>query len=379
MSPLSQRIKQRGVELGFSTVGISPAEPASHLQAFLDWIEAGMHGTMDYLARPDRVVRRRDLALILPGAQSVISVTMDYAAPALPDSITGDLARGRISNYAWSADYHAVMLSRLEILAAFVKVEAASEVSTRAYVDTGAILERDHAQRAGLGFFGKNTLLIHPRRGSYFFLGEVITNATLDFDTPDLSMPSCGTCERCMVACPTNAFPRPYVLDARRCISYLTIEHRGFIPSELRPRMGNWVYGCDVCQQVCPWQRFTPSAPLVGEFAAVHVDRAAPPLSTLLTLTDETFAEHFTGSAIYRIKRAQMVRNACIAAGNSGLEDLSALLIPLLSDASPLVRGHAAWALGRLRKGRGMLHKALTRESDQAVRQEIIAALEGSS
>ncbi len=378
MESLSQRIKERGRELGFSMVGIAPAQPSPHLAAYLEWIRAGMHGTMAYMAREDRIQRRRDLNAILPGARSLIIAALDYYTLRLPDEIAHDPARGRISNYAWGLDYHDVMLVRLEMLAHFLRTETGKAVATRTYVDTGAILERSHAQRAGLGFIGKNTMLIHPRRGSFFFLGEIITTAPLDYDEPPpSSMPGCGTCTRCLAACPTDAFPRPYVLDARLCISYLTIEHKGFIPPELRPKMGNWVYGCDVCQEVCPWQRFAHPTVWWEAFAPADWDRAAPPLARLLTLSDKVFAAQFRGSAIQRIGRARLVRNACIAAGNSGLPDLVPHLLPLLNDPSPLVRGHAAWALGRLGAGREALQIALARESDETAREEIAAALAG--
>ncbi|HEC23104.1 MAG TPA: tRNA epoxyqueuosine(34) reductase QueG [Chloroflexi bacterium] len=373
---LSLCLKDRARELGFSMLGIAPAEPAPHLAAYLRWIRAGMHGTMAYLARPDRVVRREDLNVILPGARSLVIAALDYYTLRLPDEIVADPSRGRISNYAWGADYHDVMLPRLEALVGFLAAEAGRPVAARAYVDTGAILERSHAARAGLGFIGKNTMLIHPRRGSFFFLGEIITDLELTCDDPALvPMPGCGTCTRCLTACPTGAFPEPYVLDARLCISYLTIEHKGFIPRRLRPLMGNWVYGCDVCQDICPWQRFARST-WEEAFQPFDYDRAAPPLSALLTLDEEAFAQRFGGTPIYRIRRPRLVRNACIAAGNSGLPELADCLIPLLEDESPLVRGHAGWALGRLGVGRGQLAARLAVETDATVRGEIAAALE---
>lgn len=354
-------------------VGITPACPSPHLEAYLRWIKAGMHGAMDFMAREDRVARRKDLSVILPGARSLIVAALDYAMLHVPDGVVLDPLCGRISSYAWGEDYHDVMLPRLRLLADFIAREANSTPTMRVYVDTGAILERSHAAQAGLGFFGKNTMLIHPRRGSSFFLGEIITDLELDYDkTPD--MPGCGACTRCLSACPTGAFPAPYVLDARRCISYLTIEYKGFIPARLRPLMGNWVYGCDVCQEGCPWQRFAELAPAEA-FLPSRRYRTAPPLAVLLTLSDDTFEGLFKGTAVYRIKRERLVRNACIAAGNSGAPHLSEYLAPLLRDKSPLVRGHAAWALGRLDVSRGSLRKALKGETDAKVRREIAGAL----
>jgi epoxyqueuosine reductase len=368
-------LKAYAVELGFTLVGIVPAEPSPHLAAYSRWIEAGMHGSMGYMARADRVARREDLNVILPGARSLVVVGLDYASIQPLDDLLNDPARGRISNYAWGIDYHDVLLARLEALGSFLKDSAGGHPKTHAYVDTGAILERGHAAAGNLGFIGKNTMLIHPRRGSYFFLGEVIADIELDYDPPPAQpMPGCGTCTRCLSACPTSAFPQPHVLDARLCISYLTIEHKGFIPRDLRPQMGNWVYGCDVCQAVCPWQRFTRRTKEAA-FQPQSVDQCAPPLSDLLTLDEAAFAGRYKGSAIFRIKRDRLVRNACIAAGNSGLAGLSEYLIPLLADGSPLVRGHAAWALGKLGEGRDVLNEQLAVEPDEAVRQELALAL----
>lgn len=376
MATLEARLKERAHDLGFSMAGIATAAPSPELTAYLAWIGAGMHGAMGYMARPDRVARRQDPGVILPGARALLVVGLDYATLRLPPAVADDPDRGRISNYAWNADYHDLMLERLEALRAFLLAEAGGSAAARAYVDTGAILERSHAKQAGLGFTGKNTLLIAPRRGSFFFLGEIVTDVALAPDPPpEQPMPGCGTCTRCLNACPTDAFPRPYVLDARRCISYLTIELKGPIPREMRPLMGNWVYGCDVCQEVCPWQRFAQPSPLSGAFESESLDRAAPPLTTLLALDEAAFAEQFAGSPIRRIGRDRLVRNACVAAGNSGRPELTDVVIPLLGDASPLVRGHAAWAVGRLQRGNGALQAALAAETDSAVRAEIAAAL----
>jgi epoxyqueuosine reductase len=376
MATLTDHLKNRASELGFSMAGVTTAASSPELAAYLSWIKAGMHGAMGYMARPDRVARRQDLTVILPGAHSLLVVGLDYATQQLPDAITEDPARGRISNYAWQADYHDVMLERLETLRVYLLDQAGGNAAARAYVDTGAILERSHAKQAGLGFTGKNTLLIHPRRGSFFFLGEIITDVALTPDLPPKQpMPGCGTCTRCLSACPTDAFPQPYVLDARRCISYLTIELKGVIPRDLRPLMGNWVYGCDVCQDVCPWQRFAQPSPLTEALEPESLDRAAPPLQQLLTLGNNAFATRFSGSPIERIGRDRLVRNACIAAGNSGLDEFTEPLTSLLADPSPLVRAHAAWALGRLPGGHHALRSALSTEPNEEVREEITAAI----
>jgi epoxyqueuosine reductase len=370
---LSRALKLHAHQLGLVMLGITPAHPSPRLDAYLRWIRAGQHGSMGYMARPDRVARRTDLSVILPGARSLIIAALDYFTGWPHAEIVESPRRGRLSNYAWGVDYHYELEGRLEALASFLRANTADQASTHVYVDTGAILERSHAEQAGLGFVGKNTMLIDPRRGSFFFLGEIITDIALVYDEPP-AMPGCGQCTRCLSACPTQAFPEPYVLDARRCISYLTIEHKGFIPADLRPLMGNWVYGCDICQQVCPWQRFSRPAPH-SPFASLSDDHAAPSLSTLLRLTPETFAELFAGSPVRRIGRDRLVRNACIAAGNSGLPELAQWLIPLLRDASSLVRGHAAWALGTLGVAHDELEAALAVEGDEEARSEIVAAL----
>ncbi|MCA9972894.1 MAG: tRNA epoxyqueuosine(34) reductase QueG, partial [Anaerolineales bacterium] len=345
--------------LGFNLVGLIPAAPAARLQAYLRWVDQGMHGEMGYLARPDRVARRQDLNVILPGVQTLVCVGLDYFTHRLPAAVAQDPGRGRIASYAWGLDYHDVMTPRLRQLAAWLEAQTAAAVRSRVYVDTGAILERDHAETAGLGFTGKNTMLIQPRRGSWFFLGELLTTLPLPADVAEeagetaVAMPTCGRCRRCLDACPTAAFPAPYVLDARRCISYLTIELKGWIPRDLRPLMGNWIYGCDVCQAVCPFNRFArptnaaefwPAAGLGG----VDWDAAAPPLLEILTLDEAGFARRFARSPIRRVKRRGLLRNACVAAGNWGSETAVGPLAALLADPEPLLRGHAAWALRQI-------------------------------
>jgi epoxyqueuosine reductase len=389
---LTQALKAKAKALGFSMVGVVPAQPARRLDAYLRWIEAEMHGKMGYMARPDRVIRRRDLDVILPGVESLVCVGLDYFTRPLPPQIAADPGRGRISNYAWGVDYHDVMTPRLEELAAWLgtAVGDSHDVAGKVYVDTGAILERDHAESAGFGFTGKNTMLIAPQRGSWFFLGELLTTVPLAYDAPPAQTPSCGSCRRCLDACPTNAFPEPYVLDARRCISYLTIELKGWIPRALRPLMGNWVYGCDVCQDVCPFNRFASPAAEVGFYPDDEEtvgsgqwgadrrwwDAAAPPLPALLALDEAGFRERFADSPILRIKRKRLVRNACVAAGNWGSETAVSSLTALLHDPEPLVRGHAAWALRQIDtpSAQAARRAALTEEKDPRVRAEIEGA-----
>ena len=371
--------------LGFDMVGVVTAVPSPNLDAYIRWIEAEMQGQMGYLARPDRLARRQNLNVILPGVQTIICVGLGYSTVPLPPAIANDPGRGRISNYAWSADYHDVMTPRLEELADWLKSQTPdSAAATKVYVDTGAILERDHAAAAGMGFTGKNTMLIAPRRGSFFFLGEILTtleirdwrleiNLNNNLQSPISPMPSCGSCRRCLDACPTDAFPQPYVLDARRCISYLTIELKGWIPRELRPLMGNWVYGCDICQVVCPFNRFARKTEEVAFYPDNQWGSVAPPLLDLLSLNEAEFVERFAHSPIKRIKRTRLVRNASVAAGNWGSKTAVSHLINLLADPAPIIRGHAVWALQQIgsQQARMAMADLKEREEDTAVLQEL--------
>ncbi len=368
---ITRQLKTRAAALGFNRIGLIPAAPARRLSAYLAWIEAGYQGTMAYMARSDRIERRLDPQVILPGVQTIISVGLDYSTMAMPQDIANDPSRGRISAYAWGSDYHDLMIPRLKQLVSWLH-QMDSEAQSCVYVDTGAILERDHAASGGLGFTGKNSMLIAPRGGCYFFLGEILTTLPLRDEQLRRIMPGCGTCSRCLDNCPTQAFPAPYILDSRRCISYLTIELKEWIPVELREAMGNWVYGCDVCQEVCPFNRFTQAAHEAA-FWPEAWDVAAPPLVDLLELDEENFGRRFAGSPIKRIKRRRLVRNACIAAGNWGSAEAVPSLIPLLIDAEPLVRGHAAWALRKIgtEEARRAIQDALLGEQEEMVRREM--------
>ncbi len=371
------RIRDQARELGFSLCGLTPAEPSPTLASYLRWIRRGMHGEMAYMARPDRVRRRQDLREILPGARSLIIVGLDYHACFADEDALNDPARGRIASYAWGLDYHRVLGLRLESFAEWILENSGGALDQKVYVDTGALLERSHAQQAGLGFIGKNTMLIHPRRGSSFFLGEIITSLELDeYDSPARET-MCGTCARCLAACPTDAFPAPFVLDARRCISYHTIENKGWVDRELRADFGNWIFGCDICMDVCPFQRF---AEPVMDFAfwPQDFDRVAPLLADVLAFNDRMFRVYFQGTAVERIGRDRLVRNACIAAGNWRDESLVPILTDLLLDESALVRGHAAWGLWRTmgEDSEESLKILYELDDDPQVRGEIAALLE---
>lgn len=371
--PLSAaNLKEMVFKLGFNLVGITHAVPSPTLAQYHRWLANGMHAEMNFMARPDRIIRRENLEHILPGVKSLVIVGLDYTTGMIPQAILDDSTRGRIAAYAWGMDYHDMMTPRLEQLAAWLQTESMGKIGQRVYVDTGAILERSHAQQAGMGFIGKNTMLIHPRRGSSFFIGEMLLTEEFDrYDEPHRET-MCGTCVRCLHACPTDAFPQPHVLDARRCISYHTIENKGWLPHALSRQFGNWVFGCDICQEVCPFQRF---APITQEksFFPVDVDRAAPPLKKLLQLDENNFRAQFAGSPVARIKRERLVRNACAAAANSQETQFIPDLTSLLNDSSALIRGHAARALWDiLHSDAAKLFKNLLQhESNQAVRHEI--------
>ncbi|MCB9357786.1 MAG: tRNA epoxyqueuosine(34) reductase QueG [Calditrichaeota bacterium] len=339
MTP-EQRISARAKELGFDLCGISRAFTPKRGPEFRKWLDQGMAGTMTYLNRTAE--RRLDPEKVLPGVRSVISLGQSYFTGFLPDEIRHDHSRGIIASYAWGQDYHDLMGHAIEELAEFVQT-LSSDVKTRAYVDTGPVLERDVAESSGLGFIGKNTLLIHPKMGSQLLLGEVMTTLALEPSPLPKQMPSCGTCTRCQDDCPTHAFPSAYVLDSRLCISYLTIEFRGSIPLPLRPKMGNHVFGCDDCQTCCPWvTRFsTPGRQKAYENT---FERKAPKLFDLARLSESDFNEFFRGSPVLRPKYEGFLRNVAVAIGNWKSRDACDALAPLLKHDSELVREHAEWA-----------------------------------
>ena len=342
----AQRVRDKASDFGFDLCGIAPAAPSPTLAAYERWIAQGMHGEMGYMARPDRVARRRDLREILPNARSLIVVGVEYMSSHAVNEAAHDPSRGRIASYAWGLDYHDVLRERLDRFADWALRTSRRKLAQKVYVDTGAILERSHAQQAGLGFIGKNTMLINPVRGSSFFLAEIITSLEFDdYDEPHAET-MCGSCRRCLAACPTDAFTAPFTLDARRCISYHTIENKGWIDRELRASFGNWIFGCDICVNVCPFQRF--AGPVMDfAFWPEDFDRVAPRLADALAYDDRKFRYAFKGTPVQRVGRDRLVRNACIAAGNWRDESLAPILTDLLLDESALVRGHAAWGLWR--------------------------------
>jgi epoxyqueuosine reductase len=382
---LSDEALSQVLILGFDMAGIVPVGPPRHSAAFADWLAAGYGGEMAYLAA--RAAERLDPIVWLPDARSLILLAANYN-PGVPPSGSNDPAHGRIARYAWAADYHEVLKPRLHALDAFIRKRTGRTGPGKACVDTAPLLERDFAEQAGLGFIGRNTCLITPGLGSWTFLAALAVPELLPMDDgrrmmvsttivhrPPSGAGTCGRCTRCLDACPTNAFVGPHVLDARRCIAYLTIEQRGSIPRELRPLMGNWVFGCDVCQEVCPYNRAAPKA--TWSALMPDVSQAAPPLLELLTLDEIAFRTRFRGTAVLRAKRCGLVRNACVAAGNWGDPAAIRALTDLLADSEPLVRGHAAWALSRIGGETAIraLQNALGSEAVAWVKDEIVRSL----
>jgi len=330
-------IKAQARTLGFDDCRVTSAEPPLYVKEFRDWLEQGNHGEMSYLER--NAEKRTDPQRVLPGARSIILLAASYARN---ESSPGDAAVGVVARYARSADYHDTLAGPLKELSAFVN--SLGDPGTRSlwYVDTGPLLERDLGQRAGLGFAGKHTNLINRKLGNWFFISEIVTTLPLVPDSPEKNR--CGTCTRCISACPTGAITGPFQLDARRCISYLTIELKGSIPVELRPALGNRIYGCDDCLEACPWNRFAQASSLL----AARKDLQAPDLVELLQLDDLGFKRRFAGTPILRTKRRGLLRNVCVALGNvAGAEALPALE-RAAGDAEPLIAEHARWAIEKI-------------------------------
>jgi epoxyqueuosine reductase len=371
-SELKRRLLARADDLGFGLAGMTTAAPPPHLDVYERWLGLERHGQMAYLERPRNRQARRDPRQLLPGCESILVVGLTY----LPtDADSGPSPPARVSNYAVGDDYHHVIPPRLEQLVKELESWVGEPVPHRIYTDTGPILERELAQRAGLGWIGKNTCLINPKRGSYLFLAEILLGIELPADEP-MRADQCGSCTRCIEACPTSCIKEDRTLDARSCLSYLTIELRGEIPSELRDQVGGWLFGCDICQQICPWNiRFSrrtaePSFQVRPFFQAAE-------LGDYLTMDDETYRHVFKGSPLKRAKRGGLVRNAAVAAGNQPRERWLAPLMQTLQDAEPSVRQHAAWAIGKLstEQAKQALRERLDIEDDETVLAEIRAAL----
>ncbi|MCZ6748157.1 MAG: DUF1730 domain-containing protein [SAR324 cluster bacterium] len=411
---LTDQIKAEARRLGFERVGIVPAGPALTHGYYRDWLAEGYAGEMAYLHR--HAVPKAHATGLLSSARSVICLALNYRPPEpAGNAAAGAALRGRVSRYAWGGDYHDLLHERLERLAAFIETHAGGTVHRRGAVDSAPFMEREWAVRAGLGWVGKNAMLIDWELGSYLFLAELLTDLVLDYDEPpaaprsagreprrdrgaengggapalavaDLGLrESCGSCTACIDACPTEAIVADKTVDARRCISYLTIELKGPIPADLREGVGDWIFGCDVCQEVCPWNRHTPEtreAAFLG-----NSSRAVPALPELLALDESGFRERFRGTPIWRTRRRGLLRNTAIALGNAAPTATPAsavtaigALATALGDAEPVVRGAAAWALGRYggTAAREALAGALATDTDPAVQAEAKLALAAS-
>ncbi|MCO6452355.1 MAG: DUF1730 domain-containing protein [Caldilineales bacterium] len=376
-------IKAKAIDLGFDLAAIAPIGPSPDYERYARWIEAGYAGEMGYLVR--HAPLKADPRLLLPAAQSLILVALNYAHP-VDAALRADPSRGQIAAYALGNDYHDIMRAALIELDGWLRAQTGRSTHGRAFVDSAPVLERSWAMQAGLGFIGKNACLINPGQGSFFFLGGLLVPEALAYDEPPEELPvsgsrlkvetdvistfdlqpspanpawqfaddrigTCGACTRCLDICPTGALVSPWELDARLCISYLTIELRGAIPLELRPRLGNWVFGCDLCQDVCPWNRDAP--PASHPRLQPEPDRLAPPLLELLALDRDSFARRFRGSAVKRAKWEGFMRNVCVAAGNWGDPAAAELLTFHLNESPEPIASHAAWALAQLRGDAG--------------------------
>jgi epoxyqueuosine reductase len=370
---LTQRIKAEAKRLGFDLVGITTPDPPPHTDIYQKWLEAERHGEMGYL-ETDRALRRRKNPLeILPECKSILVAGMNY----LPEGLIQKAFHPRVSAYAQGEDYHDVIVARFQELVDFIQSLVPFSFPHRIYTDTGPILERELGQRAGLGWIGKNTCLIHPQMGSYFFLGEILLALELEFDQP-FEKDYCGSCTRCLDACPTECILPDRTLDAPRCISYLTIELKNSIPPALRSSIGDWIFGCDRCQEVCPWNnRFAQPTSQAAFLPNPKITHAS--LADFLELSEESFRSHFHHSPLKRAKWQGILRNAAINAGNNPNPNHIPLLANLLTkNPHPIVRSHAAWALGQMKeeKCRSILESAKDREENPAVIKEITLAIE---
>ncbi|HEU0043810.1 tRNA epoxyqueuosine(34) reductase QueG [Sphingomonas sp.] len=364
--PLEQRLKEKAAELGFAACGIARADSAPKAgERLRQWLADGCHGDMIWMA--ERAHHRVSPAALWPEVRSVVSLGMSYAPAADPLRLAGEGGVGRISVYAQGSDYHDVVKRQLKALGRWLAVEAGCDL--KVFVDTAPVMEKPLAEAAGLGWQGKHTNLVSREHGSWLFLGAIYT--TLDLAPDAAKVSTCGSCNACLRACPTEAFPAPYRLDARRCISYLTIEHAGPIPAEFRSAIGNRIYGCDDCLAVCPWNKFAAAAHAQIAFHP-RAELTAPALSDLLQLDDAAFRQVFSGSPIKRIGRDRFVRNAAVAAGNSGDAGLAGPVQALLDDPVAVVRGAAVWALGRLDPSAWQRERIarLPTEPDEQVRAE---------
>jgi len=400
MEILKKQIVDKAHQLGFDLVGVTTPEQPQHFDKYLSWLENGYHANMDYLAEKSRVQKRANPKLILPTCRSILVLGARYTSsfPSFRDNIEGvsipegqeespalqsapqdashGVPRGRVAAYAWGDDYHNVFTERMRKLVAFIEKQIGEPVPNRYYTDTGPILERELAQRAGLGWVGKNACLINPQGGSYYLLAEILLGIDLPKDKP-FPHDRCGSCTRCIDACPTEAILPDRTVDSNRCISYLTIELKENIPVEMRHKIKDWVFGCDICQQVCPWNLQFVDAPQSDIFNP-RSDVPFPTLLDEINLTPQAFNQKFKGNPIKRTKRRGYLRNVAVALGNAGsAEAVTTLSKTLQSEIEPMVRSHAAWALGEIegKQAQNALKAALKTETNESVIEEIQTAL----
>ncbi|MCC6985617.1 MAG: tRNA epoxyqueuosine(34) reductase QueG [Anaerolineales bacterium] len=344
LTGLTQAVKDKARQLGFILAGVTSSEPPAHFDIFQGWLDSNHHGTMDYLASERSRSRRSDPKLILPECKSILVLAFPYS----PNAEGGmQKAEYKIAGYALGDDYHDIIPPRLQEIVQFVEERVGRPIPNRYYTDTGPILERELAQRAGLGWVGKNSMLINPRAGSTFLLAEILLGIELEQDK-SCATDHCGTCTRCIDACPTDCILPNRAIDARRCISFLTIENKGDIPEGLRPQIGTWIFGCDICQQVCPWNRFSPPAD-----PALKPSISLPVRADDLTLTSSEFNQRFKRSPLKRAKRRGYLRNLSVAVGNTGNEKDIFILGEAAKDEEELIRDHAEWAVKEIERRSG--------------------------
>ena len=373
MSPatLTRLLREKASALGFDLFGVVPVTRSKTIEIYRAWLKKGYAGTMEYLERHSEL--KEDPRNLLPETLSLVSLGCNYNT-GNSSRETQDPSKARISRYAWGDDYHEIIHSKLKALEYYLRNELNTANHTRSFVDSGPVLEREVPQRAGLGWFGKHSNLINVEKGSWFFLAEMLIDVELKADVP-FTRVDCGTCTSCIDACPTEAIIADRTVDARRCISYLTIEHKGPIPADLRPKMDNHIFGCDICQDVCPWNKDSPVSvepgfmPRTGNYAA--------DLTELMKLDQATFSKRFRKSPIKRTKRRGLLRNVAVSLGNWAHTDAIPALSVGLYDIEPVVRSHSAWALGRINneRARNELINAKTIEENPQVLREIETAL----
>jgi len=371
---LTEQIKAEAQRLGFTLTGVTTPDPPDHLDFFHNWLSEGFHASMDWIAAERSLERRSDPRVILPECKSILVLGSPYPTPK------GNLKGGNIASYALNQDYHDVLPDKLKSLVEFLEEKVGHSVPNRWYTDSGPILERELAMRAGLGWIGKNTILINRDHGSYFLISEILLGLDLVTDLP-ITESFCGSCTNCLDTCPTGALREPHTLDANRCISYLTIEHREEIPLELRPQIGDWIFGCDICQVVCPWNKPGSEAPDILDELLPREELLAINLIEELGLGQAEFSARFKGSPVKRTKRRGYLRNVAVVLGNLGNPAALPALAAALEDPEPLVRAHAAWALGEIggEGARRSLNNRAEIEVDPQVLLEIQGALESYS